>query len=107
MKTDVKKILKGFEKVCEYGYIKENKSRFIIVVGNPFMITKFAIPKSSIAKEQVIKDIKLMVKTEKARFKKKFPDTKWLSLETQGMEIKPTKKIPTKKAAVKKVVKKK
>lgn len=107
MKTDVKKILKGFEKVCEYGYIKEEKSNFVIAIGNPFSITTFATPKSSITKDKVIKDIKKMVATEKARFKKKFPSVKWTSFEDQEIKLKPAKKTTAKKAATKKAVKKK
>lgn len=86
-----KKILKGYEKIADYGYLKQEKKYWSVVLGNPFCMAEFRIS-LTVGKEKIVKDIIKMQKAEKRRFAKKFPNTEWESEDADDrdyIKIKP------------------
>lgn len=73
-----KKILKGYEKVTDYGYLKQGKKYWSVMLGNPLCMTEFRVS-LIVGKEKIVKDIKKMQMAEKRRFVKKFHNVEWES----------------------------
>lgn len=71
-----KKILKGYEKVADYGYLKQGKKYWCIILGNPFCLKEFKVD-LIVGREKIVRDIKKMQMAEKKRFLKKFPNQEW------------------------------